>query len=100
MALMLLFLAAAVGSIFVMVSTYGITGYLEDHGIRISYWNMRSKFWSYLRQYREMALESTGRIGRYYYISLASLVYIVLWFVVVLQMTASNISLHRTGDKL
>ena len=90
MALILLFLAAAVGSFFVMVSTYGITRYLEDHGIKISYWNMRSKFWSYLRQYREMTIESTGRIGRYYHISLASLAYSVFWFVVVLIVFFGN----------
>jgi len=74
-------LLAALAVLSTLVSTYGITSYLEDRGIKISYWNLRSQFWGYLRQYKNMTIENTGLVGSYYYIFLASSSLSVLWLI-------------------
>ncbi len=83
-------LAAVLAGLSMLVSTYGITGYLEGQGEKIRYWDLRSKFGGYLRQYRKMTMRKTGKIGSYYYIFLTSAALGVLWLMGVVIVVLSR----------
>lgn len=64
----ILCLGGMLGGLLMLVSSWGIVCYLNDHGVEIDYSDFRSRFWAYLPQYRAMTGRNTGRVGIYYYL--------------------------------
>lgn len=67
--LLLLFIFSSLTS---FVSSYGIVGFLEDHGEDIEYEYLNWHFRKYVKQYMAITRVETGRIGIYFHLLIYS----------------------------
>ena len=65
-AFILLFLACISG-VSGMYFTLRITSYLSKHGTKINYWLLRIYMFKYVKQYRQLTIEETGKPGKLFY---------------------------------
>jgi hypothetical protein len=65
-------LLVCIGSLSGMYFTLKITSYLSKRDIKINYWLLRIYMIKYVRQYRKLTIEETGKPGSLFYAFVAS----------------------------
>jgi hypothetical protein len=79
---------AVISGIFSLVISFMAASHLSKHGTKINYWNVRFHMLKYVKQYRELTIEESGKPGSLFYawlvtislfsVSIISLIVIVL----------------------
>ena len=84
------YILALVSAICGVVFTFRITTYLSKRGVKINYWLLRLYILKYLRQYRKITIEDTGKPGNLFYGFVISMCLALVFTVIRLVTTLTN----------